>query len=379
MYMKQIDNYCVLPFRGMQIWTDGTLKPCCVYNQDKHNGKLYSLDEFDNWWNQGLQELRNDIIDGNPPGGCSLCFYKNFQNSGVRVNSNNWMVNTIPDYSVTEFPENIDITFGNVCNLQCIMCSSQSSSKIETEYNQNKQKFNSIGIVQPTMPRLQKWWEDQQKIEKMEKILSKARYVNFSGGEPLMIPALTQLLELIPKSCFIELNTNLTHLSNQHLHFFNSITGRISVSLDGIGSHHEYVRYGSSWSVIENNIKKLLNLKNKHFEVAFSYILQHTSIYSFPKFWNYFKSLPNKIRISEVIPNTHKDNMMTINSVPPESVEKFKIWHKNNSTYYDGIIDTWLNNYQFDSAAYENFKEYITTLDKIRGCDFRATFDPLWS
>lgn len=376
--MANTSNYCALPFRGMQIWTDGSLKPCCMYNQDLHVGKIYNINEYNEWWQTGLEDLRNDFKNNHPPKSCSLCFHEKFQNSGVRVSGNNWMVKQIPDYTVSEFPENIDITFGNICNLKCIMCSSQSSSRIETEYKQNQVKFNAIGIVQANMPKLQKWWEDPQQLEKMKKILSQARYINFSGGEPLMIPTLINLLKMIPRSCFVEINTNLTHLTDEHIQHFKTIRGRISISLDGIGPHHEYIRYESSWPTIENNINKLLELKNPEFAIAFSYILQHTSVYTFPNFWNYFKKLPNKIRISEVIPNTHIDNMMTINTVIPEDVQHLKSWLINNQTSYDDILNNWINNYEFDQIAHDHFKNYIDLVDEIRGCNFRKTFQPCW-
>ena len=170
--MSNTSNYCALPFRGMQIWTDGTLKPCCMYNQDLHVGKIYNINEYNEWWSTGLSTLRNNFIQEKPPASCSLCFNKNFQNSGVRVNVNNWMVNNQVDFTVSETPEHIDITFGNVCNLKCIMCSSFSSSKIEAEYQQHKQKYNSIGIIQPTMPRLNKWWEDPKILEQVLHIIS---------------------------------------------------------------------------------------------------------------------------------------------------------------------------------------------------------------
>lgn len=374
--MKKINNYCVLPFQGMQVSPDGSLKSCCVYQQNNHIGKIYSFNEYDEWWNTGLKEVRQNIIDGDPPKSCSFCFDTEFQNSGVRVNANNWMVKSIPDYTVSKTPENIDITFGNICNLKCIMCGSYASSRIEAEYQQHKSKFDSIGIQNNPIPKKNPWWEDPVQIDRMAHIVSQARYVNFSGGEPLLAPALINLLEAIPETCFVEINTNCTRLTEEHLQLFKKLRGRISISLDGIGAHHEYVRHESSWTTIEKNIHRLLGLNNPQFEVAFSYVLQHTSVYSFPNFWNYFKNFSNSIRISEVVPNTIKPNMMTINSVPPADVEVFRNWHKENPTPYDDIVNIWLGKYQFDSLAHENFKEYVNTLDEVRGCNFVNTFNP---
>ena len=377
--MANTSNYCALPFRGMQIWTDGSLKPCCMYNQDLHVGKIYNINAYNEWWSNGLTTLRNNFIEQKLPASCSLCFNKTFQNSGVRVNVNKWLANNQLDYNVSNTPEHIDITFGNVCNLKCIMCSSFSSSKIEAEYQQHKQKYNSIGIIQPAMPKLNKWWEDSKILEQVLHIISKAKYINFSGGEPLLTPQIVDMLKVTPKNCQVEINTNLTKLTDEHIDCLRKFDlARISISLDGVGPHHEYVRYDSNWSEIENNINKLFGANLKNLEIAFSYILQHTSIYTFPSFWNYMKDFTNRIRISEVVPNTHKDNLMTINSAHPTDVSKFQQWLIHNPNKYSNILETWIDNYKFDLQSHNEFKQYMSTIDQIRGCDFVKTFNPSW-
>lgn len=374
-----INKFCSLPFRGLQIWTNGTLKPCCMYQQEHETDKTYHVSEFDTWWNSGLSDIRNQFAHEQIPSGCRLCFHPEFINSGVRVNTNNWMINNVPNLTVTNTPEHIDITFGNICNLKCLMCSSLSSSRIETEYKLHQTKFNSIGIVQPTMPKLQKWWEDPETLDKVITIVKNARYINFSGGEPLITPQLIDILKAIPSTCQVEINTNLTKLTDEHIECLSKFNmARISISLDGIGAHHEYIRYESSWTDIEENINKLFRANLKNLEIAFSFVLQHTSIYTFPSFWNYFKDYSNNIRMSEVIPNTHKDNMMTINSAVPDDVAKFQEWHQSNPTKYDHIIRAWLANYKFDPNAFKDFKDYIEVIDNVRSCNFRSTFNPTW-
>lgn len=378
--MKKVDNYCVLPFRGMQIWTDGSLKPCCSYQQDYHQGKIYFIDKYDEWWSNGLTELRQNFADGDPPKSCHLCFDEQHQSSGLRLQTLD-MAKVIPDYTVTKTPEHLDITFGNICNLKCIMCNSKASSRVEVEYQQHRSKFDSIGLHGDRQISMKKnpWWEDPVQIDKMSDIVSRAKYINFSGGEPLLAPALINLLESIPKSCFIEINTNCTRLTDRHIELFKKIQGKITISLDGVGAHHEYVRHESSWAEIEHNINRLLDLDNSKFEITFSYLLQHTSVYSFPNFWNYMKNLSKDVRVSEVVRESIiATDVITINSVPLADVDKFRTWHKENPTPYDDVINTWLNKYQFDPWAHKKFREYIALLDDIRGCNFTEVFQPNW-
>jgi hypothetical protein len=90
------------------------------------------------------------------------------------------------------------------------------------------------------------------------------------------------------------------------------------------------------------------------------------------------KNFDNRIRISEVVPNTHKDNLMTINSAHPEDVEKFRQWLSQNPNKYTDILETWLSNYKFDAQAHSEFIQYVSLIDQIRGCSFRETFQPCW-
>lgn len=376
--MKEIDNYCVLPFRGMQIWTDGSLKPCCSYDQNLHQGKVYSIDEYDEWWSDGLAKVRQNFADGDPPKSCHLCFDQEHQSSGLREKTL-WMAKTVPDCTVSNAPKHIDITFGNICNLKCIMCNSKSSSRIEAEYQQHKSKFDELRLFGHISQKKNPWWEDPVQVEKLLGIVSRATYINFSGGEPLLAPAIIDLLKAIPKTCFVEINTNCTTLTDQHIELFKRRKGKINVSLDGVGKHHEYVRYKSSWLEIENNIQKLLKLKIIDFQIEFSYLLQHTSIYSFPNFWNYIKTLSKNVRVSEVVRDSIMGtDVITINSVPPVDVDKFRSWHKENPTPYDDVINTWLNKYEFDPVAHKKFRTYVAFLDEIRGCNFTETFQPTW-
>jgi sulfatase maturation enzyme AslB (radical SAM superfamily) len=257
------------------------------------------------------------------------------------------------------------------------MCNPWASSQIANEYKNNKEKFNSIQITS-NVPQDPTWWKNPEILEHLLQIVRKAKYVNFSGGEPLAIPELTTVLENIPRDCLVQMTTNITLLTDKHIELFNNLDDmRLQISLDGVGAHHEYVRHGSKWDDIHNNVQKLF--KNYKHQFDFSYLLQATSVYSFPNFYNYLKSIDKTAIVVVVKSNTLAENgIMTVNSVLPEDVEKFKTWHENNRNEYSDTIDTWLSYYNFNQEAHEHFKKYVTLLDEIRGCDFRTTFNPSW-
>ena len=344
-------------------------------NQER---KIYKIHEYDEYWKKEAPRIQQEFNNDSYDKGCHKCFdTNNHITSGLRQSATEAYLLNHNNFYQTKSPEWLHIKFGNYCNLRCIMCHPDLSSQIHSERLANTEKFQNIGIGLPQFSSLA-WWDDPQLLNLVFGLVQNATYVSFSGGEPLLAKQLYEILNHTNKNCIVNINTNLTKLTDQHLLILNRFKYvTFLVSLDGIDKHHEYIRFGSTWSVIENNIHKLLNHKN--ITVIFTYLLQHTSIYTFPKFYNFIKQFNCELTISTVDDRSVGGNhMMTIDSVPPEDVTKFKNWFSNNPTEYQSIISQWLDMYSFNIEAHNKFKNYILLLDQLRDCDFRATFNPSW-
>jgi len=378
--MKIIDikNNCGLPFFGMQINTDGAITPCCMYKPNlEPEFKKYKINEFDEWWNHGMKRVQKNFLDGSPPQGCETCFdHKRDITSGLRYSATEFYLLDNTEYKPTKTPEWLDLRFGNYCNLKCIMCHADLSSQIEAEQKLHLSKFNSIGI-QPNFIDHLTWWEDPVIFPQVLDIVSRAKFISFSGGEPLLTPQLYDILDAISDECYVDINTNITRLTDKHIDAFKKRKEmKIAISLDGIGSHHEYIRSGSNWKTIEDNINKIVDLPNVR--VVFTYLLQHTSIYTFPSFYNFIKQYNKSLQLSTVYSGSIKSNTMTIDSVPEVDVDIFRNWLKQNPTPHDETLYQWLDMYSFNADAHDSFREYINLLDSIRNTDFCATFKPSW-
>ena len=221
------------------------------------------------------------------------------------------------------------------------------------------------------------WWEHEETFQQVVTIVKNAKYVNFSGGEPLMMPAFYRLLDAMDSDCIISINTNLTRLTARTIESFKRFQRlSVSVSLDGVGSHQEYIRWGSNWTELDANINQVLELDSVSLD--FSYLLQHTSVYTWPALWNYLKKFTKPIGVYPVFGGTIGNGTLTQDSVVPADMQKFADWHRQNSTPYDDIITQWINSYNFDPAKHQHYRDYVGMLDKIRGCDFVKTFNPSW-
>ena len=377
--MSTQSNYCALPFRGMQIDCDGEIKPCCVYKPHVDSSiTQHHVSNFDQWWSQSLGTVQSHVINNTVDPGCASCLAPSALPHPMRTFANQFFNQTT---QVSAAPEWLDIRFGNFCNLKCMMCTPDSSSQIEQEYNNNTSAYNALGIRYHAdwkkFDIKHNWWEDSATFNRVVDIVNRARYVNFSGGEPLMMPQLYDLMDALDPNCVVTFNTNLTRVSERAITALSKLKRvTVQVSLDGIESHQEYIRWNSNWAELDRNIHTILALPNAN--VIFSYLLQHTSVYTWPALWEYLAPLGKKISIMPVYEDTISPGLLTINSVAPHDVEQFALWLSNNPQAADPAIIHWLSSYQYNEATHHQFRDYVAMLDRIRGGDFVSTFNPVW-
>lgn len=380
--MTDQTNYCSLPFKGMQIDGDGGIKPCCLYKPFLDPTiKQYHITDYDQWRSQSLTKIQRHVIDNTVDTGCNHCINSTSIPHPLRQNANGFFKHQ-PRYQASATPEWLELRFGNFCNLKCIMCTPSNSSQIEQEYQANTATYNKLGISYPGAIQkfdnvAENWWEDPDTFNRVIVILNRARYVNFSGGEPLIMPQLYRVLDAMNPNCIITFNTNLTRLTDrtiQALKKFNNVS--LQVSLDGVGAHQEWIRWNSNWAELDHNIQTVCNTPN--IRVTFSYLLQHTSIYTWPALWKYLEPLNCQILAMPVYADTIGKGVLTQHSAMESDVAQFVEWIKANPSSCNQEIEHWISSYQFDPTLHQQFKDYVSMLDSIRGGNFRATFNPAW-
>jgi len=380
--MTDQTNYCSLPFKGMQIDGDGGIKPCCLYKPFLDPTiKQYHITDYDQWRSQSLTKIQRHVIDNTVDTGCNHCINSTSIPHPLRQNANGFFKHQ-PRYQASATPEWLELRFGNFCNLKCIMCTPSNSSQIEQEYQANTATYNKLGISYPGAIQkfdnvAENWWEDPDTFNRVIVILNRARYVNFSGGEPLIMPQLFRVLDAMNPNCIITFNTNLTRLTDrtiQALKKFNNVS--LQVSLDGVGAHQEWIRWNSNWAELDHNIQTVCNTPN--IRVTFSYLLQHTTVYTWPALWKYLQPLNKEVMLLPVYEKTIGQGVLTQNSVSPEDMHKFKTWVEHNPGPHDHTLQQWISNYKFDAKLHQEFQDYVSMLDRIRGGNFADTFNPTW-
>jgi molybdenum cofactor biosynthesis enzyme MoaA len=387
-------TFCKAPFKTTVIDTDGALLPCCEFMTYKSKLDLYKLNAkntkmFKDWWEKGLDPLREKMLNGEIDPGCEYCISKekNPNISNLRIETNNKIPDTFEeiknDYlqNKREYPKHVELRLGNYCNLKCIMCGPYASSSILAEYKMNKKQYNEYGIESnwqdPNMPN--DWYSYEHNKEIMLDLVSKASMINFGGGEPFISPAIVEVLNSISPKTYLSFNTNMTRINDKVLETLKKFdTIDIQASIDGTGQHNDYIRYGSKWNSIVENFKKLKTCNN--ISVNVYYILGHTSLFTLKDVIAFAEDINVKLSFGEMYHGSvDSSGHLTINSASINDINNFKTWFNSCSFKQKDAVQTWLDSYKPNANLHNRFKEYVNMLDSIRGTNFIKTFNPSWT
>lgn len=234
------DHYCAAPFRHLAlIATVNRYRPCCMWNHEIVPPIPVTQEYPMN--HEWMHQLRAHMLSGEPHDGCTKCY--------ASEASRDWSLrlgfNELYGRAAAADLRDIEMNFGNLCNLKCRMCGSWGSSKwIADEIKMGK-------MPKPLLRRT----VDDIKVD-----FSKLEKIKFLGGEPsLEQEAILDTLQRIAAA-----RGSLTHLSieiitNGMVRFNDAIIEllrtcrmvHMKISMDGIGSWNEYQRTDSVWSDIE--------------------------------------------------------------------------------------------------------------------------------
>jgi len=257
----------------------GFFKPCCVYYQNDHNNK----------WGIGfdknsdlLSQQRKMLANSERPDSCKWCWsYEDQGLESLRTESlalDWWQpykdhINAHTDLSTGVYhhePVYFDLKLGNKCNLACRMCSPESSSLIEKEVDDNQSLFEYHPYALDDLKFVKKHFTDDQRIDMVFdaiKSIDDMVEIKFTGGEPFLNQRIPEFIDHcisqgIADRIKIHFTSNLTVLPDRLLeklkHFKWSC---VNVSMEGIESTYEYIRYPSTWSKFLKNWNKLMSSK----------------------------------------------------------------------------------------------------------------------
>lgn len=368
---------CILAYHGMVVDKSGTLMPCCQYAAGRQPPRV-SWDQPRQYFEIIRQAMHQDWQEGRSHGACAKCHKEESLGAqSLREHANRWYGRR---YQLEEHAAvyHLELRLGNVCNLKCIMCWPGASSAVAWERHHHQDQFRTLGLAQVTLDRMPEWWQEPQFKSWFSTVVRDVRHLHFTGGEPFLIPEVVDFVQMavsLSPGLEIGFNTNLTVWPERLMQILGA-AGRLSfaVSMEGVDTMNDYVRFPSDWKHIHENFMKMLD----HFpraQITINHTIQHASVYSLPALVQY--SHEHGIPINFNMVQGHPD--LSWNSVPPKDLATMADWIDKTSwlsTPNRNLLQNLVSQTKFDLALYQQFREYIAVLDRIRGTSWDDTFNP---
>lgn len=260
-------NICPALNHALCVDASGSLTRCCVNKSSSESFKTVSeVEDIQDYFQNDplLRKLKEYNTQGIWPEECVVCQKK--EEAGIisrREKYHRWYPNIDDDFT-RKYPDDVvhmDISFGNTCNQQCVMCNSNFSSKwlkddIET-INQG------LDFREKKFMNLKNWSLSYQQIDQIvDYIGPRTTTIEIKGGEPLFDKKLPYFVEKIlskNENIRISIITNGTQFNDRTIPILKQIPNLIlSVSIDGVKDTYEWIR-STEWKETELSFQRCLS------------------------------------------------------------------------------------------------------------------------
>ena len=272
------DRFCVLPWVSLETSPIGTVRPCCLAEEEivDDSGNKFDLNTADFGsiqTSQYMQDLRQQFLDQKKPAACRKCWREESAGrTSKRMHTLDRLKHMIPNSEWTADAKPLmflDLKLGNICNLKCRICGSWSSSTFATEEladlppdEDRKSNHHYHMLKQGAWPR-----ENPTFWTEIDQVADQIQYIEFTGGEPFMIEEHFEMLQGmvdrgIAHNVEIHYNTNGTQYPEQAEAIWKHFkTVEIAFSIDDVGERFEYQRTNAVWTQVCENLDRFRDLK----------------------------------------------------------------------------------------------------------------------
>jgi MoaA/NifB/PqqE/SkfB family radical SAM enzyme len=319
-------TFCLAPWTALHVLPDGEAMPCCFWSQEHLSDDFGNLNDYDTvkdlMNHVGYKDLRKKFLKGEKSAGCKKC-YGHEENGRTTTSGRHYFNNTFNSEKTAERVENtqedgsadpnivyLDIRFGNICNLKCRMCGYGLSSAWHDDVVklQALDEMHRMTEVGPNGPNAKYYLNSDNPVtqvnlpkfihvdcyDKIEPYIQFAEAIHFAGGEPLLYPEHTKILDKLIETnntkCKLRYNSNLSTLKYKDRDIlelwknFESVA--LGASIDAMEKGVEFIRSNLKWNVFEKNYNRLLNEAPEiDLSVAVAFGILNAEIY--PKFSRY--------------------------------------------------------------------------------------------
>lgn len=371
---------CPLPWTGIYINPDGSIKNCAISNTTLGNIHQTALpDILNNSINQGI---RQDMLLRNRHSRCDVCYQveNNADDKIFNESNRTWYKKLfikhrldmeIFNQSDRFQPLVLDLRWRNTCNRACVYCGPDLSS-LWQEMTGTEYKIDESVLARSK--------------EYVFSNLSSVKHVYLAGGEPLLIKENLELLERLldcNPGVEIRINSNIGNLRTPVYRLLEKFSNvKWTVSVDSMDQSFEYMRWPGLWSEFFYNLQQIKALGG---DINFNMV------------WCILNDRDILHTVDFLLDQGYHENMFVIQCLTsPQPLNVLNLPAQIRSELQDSIADRrsranptqWL--YRSLSSMY-NFLEsgannqdldstfqFLRAIDSMRGIDSRQIFPKLY-
>jgi len=365
--------FCMAPFVHSYIHAgENSERVCC---QAKPYTRKANWDLSERWHGEELKDIRQQMLQFSETptdyikNMCFVCLEQEAAgdiSDRIRYNErfNDIDIN-IKTGNANGGPIDLDLRPSNLCNLQCRMCWSGSSSQIEKEIQRSER--TTLWFMGPKKVEIGDWSKPEN-IDFLFKNADKSRRLKFLGGEPTIMPEVHDILDMLIDNNITDIplsfTTNLTNVNKKFMQKLEKFTClSVNYSIDGTGKTVEYIRYPVDWDKIKANILEYEKIATMS---EISYTLQAYNVHNMKEFMSWADSVGVAVNVN-VLTQPEWDSVYVL---PREYREKYLSDININSTNHILKKDT--------QYSIINFIRHTKILDQSRNHHIKDYLPELW-
>lgn len=361
-------NACAYPFKGAMLMHGVHATPCCRF----HNRFLAPGDKENiNTYDATFADVRETMMRDEWHPGCYKC--KADEDAGktsMRTEADQFFAefNDIPKL------EYLEITVGRLCNLACITCGPEFSTKWDDD---------TVALNLQSQDFIDKLKQNQElDLDNLDvDLLKDLKHIKVTGGEPFLHKQFLRFVVKLAKiglapQIHIEIFTNCTwwpaKTDYDALLQFKKIS--INASIDGIGEINDFLRYPSQWDKVESTLDKWIALReqfggvdSEKVEVKTATTINVVNAVYMYEFMNWARFNKN---IEVVLQNVYEPNYLSISHWPTWFKNKLRlvidlqydIWNQRRGR----LVPAWhfMRPLTFVETEEDNAEQYVQELLK---------------
>jgi len=238
---KGFRSACYAPYTSLYFHTSGEVRVCCHnWSNPVGNVATQSLDEI--WSSAALEVVRSAVGRYDFSEGCQFCEWQMRSRQLLHLPSTKW-----DKYAVSsptpDWPQVMEFSISNQCNLECVMCDGSLSSAIR----QRREKL-------PPLPRC---YSDKF-FGELRSYLPHLREAKFLGGEPFLQSECYRIWEMLIEDKIklpVSITTNGTVYNSRVEKVMDSLPVGIVISMDGLTkATYEDIRVNADYDKVMANV-----------------------------------------------------------------------------------------------------------------------------